>query len=85
MPVKEKEKQGRAPAARVATARPRVPSIRIGEQVREVRSELRKVVWPTRDEAIRLTGVVIGVCVAIGFFLGGVDFLFAEMFRLILR
>ena len=59
--------------------------MRLGESVREIRSELRKVVWPTRDEAIRLTAVVIGVCAAVGLFLGGVDFLFAEMFRLILR
>ena len=27
--------------------------------LREVRDELKKVVWPTRDEVIRLTGVVI--------------------------
>jgi len=85
MPVKERENQGRASTARVAAAKPRMPSVRVGEQVREVRSELRKVVWPTRDEAIRLTGVVIGVCVAVGLFLGAVDFIFAEMFRLILR
>ena len=85
MPVKEREKQGRAPAAKVAAGRPRVPNIRIGEYVREIRSELRKVVWPTRDEAVRLTAVVIGVCTAVGLFLGGVDFLFSQMFQLILR
>jgi preprotein translocase subunit SecE len=85
MPVKEREKQGRAPAARVAAGRPRVPNVRLGESVREIRSELRKVVWPTRDEAIRLTVVVIGVCTAIGLFLGAVDFVFAQMFQLILR
>lgn len=59
--------------------------MRLAESVREVRSELRKVVWPTRDEAIRLTAVVIGVCAAVGLTLGAVDFLFAELFRLILR
>ncbi|HEX9014541.1 MAG TPA: preprotein translocase subunit SecE [Chloroflexota bacterium] len=85
MPVKEREKQVRAPAAKVPSARPRVPGLRLGESVREVRSELRKVVWPTRDEAIRLTVVVIGVCTAVGLFLGAADYLFAQMFQLILR
>lgn len=59
--------------------------MRLGESVREVRSELRKVVWPTRDEAIRLTAVVIGVCAAVGLLLGAVDFIFAESFTLLLR
>lgn len=85
MPVKEREKQGRAPAAKAATGRPRLPGMRLGESVREIRSELRKVVWPTRDEAIRLTIVVIGVCAAVGLLLGGVDYLFEQMMKLILR
>ncbi len=53
--------------------------------VREIRSELRKVVWPTRQEAINLTLMVIGVCAVVGLFLGLVDFGFAELFRIILR
>ena len=53
--------------------------------VREICSELRKVVWPTRQEAINLTLIVIGVCAAVGLFLGLVDFGFTEMFRIILQ
>ena len=53
--------------------------------VREIRSELRKVVWPTRQEAINLTLIVIGVCAAVWLFLGLVDFGFTEMFRIILQ
>ncbi len=45
---------------------------------RETRSELRKVVWPTREETIRLTIVVITVSVIIGLilFVGDSIFLF---------
>ncbi len=45
---------------------------------RETRSELRKVVWPTREETIRLTIVVITVSVIIGLilFIGDSLFLF---------
>ena len=45
----------------------------------DIISELRKVVWPTRQEAIRLTIMVIGVCAAVGIFLGAIDFGFAEL------
>jgi preprotein translocase subunit SecE len=83
MPVNAKDKQVRAPAARASA--PRVPGLKIGEAVREIRSELRKVVWPTRDEAIRLTMVVIGVSAAVGIGLGLVDSIFTQMFQLILR
>jgi preprotein translocase subunit SecE len=45
---------------------------------RETRSELRKVVWPTREETIRLTIMVITVSVIIGLilFIGDSLFLF---------
>lgn len=51
--------------------------------LREVRDELRKVVWPTRDEVIRLTGVVIIVSVFVGVFLGGTDFILTKLIELI--
>ena len=44
--------------------------------IRDVVSELRKVTWPTRQEATRLTIIVLIVSVAIGAFLGGVDYIF---------
>ena len=50
---------------------------------REVRSEMKKVVWPSREETQRLTLVVIGISLSIGLLLGGFDFLFAELARLI--
>ncbi len=52
--------------------------------VREVRSELRKVVWPSREEVKNLTIVVIAVSVAVGVLLGGVDAVFERLFRLVL-
>jgi len=51
---------------------------------RETIAELRKVSWPTRSEAINLTKVVLIVIVAVGAFLGILDFLFSRMFGLIL-
>jgi preprotein translocase subunit SecE len=38
--------------------------------------ELRRVTWPTREEAVRLTGIVIAVSLAVGALLGAIDFVF---------
>jgi preprotein translocase subunit SecE len=45
------------------------------EFVEESRFELRKVVWPTRQDSIRMTGVIIVVIVVFSLFLSLVDFL----------
>jgi preprotein translocase subunit SecE len=47
--------------------------------LQETVAELRKSVWPSREETARLTAVVIVLAVAIGFFLGGLDRLFSEV------
>jgi preprotein translocase subunit SecE len=40
---------------------------------REARMELRKVIWPTRQETIRTTLVVVAVVVVVALFLWGLD------------
>jgi preprotein translocase subunit SecE len=52
--------------------------------VRDVRSELRKVAWPNQRETVNLTAVVIAFSVIVGLFLGGIDFVFQELFRFLL-
>lgn len=49
----------------------------------EVFSELRKVTWPTRQVATRLTLLVIALSTAIGVFLGLIDMLFARVLSVI--
>ncbi len=46
---------------------------RIVQFLREVRAELRKVTWPTRRQMVIYTGVVVGLCLAMALFLGGID------------
>jgi len=45
------------------------------EFLKEARTELEKVTWPTRKEAVRLTTVVISVSVLVGVFIGVADFI----------
>lgn len=45
----------------------------------ETRAELRKVVWPSREEALRLTYVVIGISLVMGMLLGLADFVLSAL------
>jgi preprotein translocase subunit SecE len=56
----------------------------IQRYIRETIGELRKVTWPTRQEAINLTIVVLIVTFTMSVFLGLLDFLFARLIALIL-
>ena len=44
--------------------------------LKEVRTEIKKVNWPSKQETLRYTLIVVGVSVVIAAFLGGVDFIF---------
>jgi len=45
--------------------------------LRETRAELRKVHWPTRQEAWSLTKIVLLVTISMAIFLGLLDYLFS--------
>ncbi len=47
----------------------------------ETIAELRKAVWPTRQEAMRLTIIVIVICLVVGIILGVIDYGFTHLMR----
>jgi preprotein translocase subunit SecE len=47
-----------------------------------VQDELDKVVWPTREELVRLSRIVIAVTIASAIMLGFIAFIFTELFIL---
>ena len=51
---------------------------------RETVGELRKVTWPTKEEALKMTKIVIVVVLATAIFLGVVDFVFSRLVGLLL-
>lgn len=51
---------------------------------RETVGELRKVTWPTREEAISLTRIVLIVMTAMSLFLFTMDTLFSRLIGLLL-
>lgn len=58
------------------------PLYRLADYWRDVRSELNKVSWPTREETIQLTRIVLLTTIISAIVLGVITLLFTELFRL---
>lgn len=52
---------------------------------RDTRAELSKVTWPTREEGIRLTTIVVIATLIFAIILFGVDSLFAAVIALLIQ
>jgi preprotein translocase subunit SecE len=57
----------------------------IARYLKETRAELKKVTWPTRQEALNLTLIVVGFTIFMAALLGIIDYIFAWVFGLIIR
>jgi preprotein translocase subunit SecE len=57
---------------------------RIVKYLKEVRAETRKVTWPTRQEVLRLTAIVLVVLGISSAFLALVDYAFSWLMRMII-
>lgn len=53
--------------------------------LQEVKSEMSKVVWPTKEEVLKLTVIVIGVSAGIGLYIGGLDLLFTSLTNFLVK
>jgi preprotein translocase SecE subunit len=53
----------------------------IASFLKETRSELRHVTWPTRTKALIYTLIIILFSVALGYMLGGFDAIFRVLLR----
>ena len=56
----------------------------IAKYFRELKSEMKKVTWPTKDQLVRQTLVVIVAIIIIGLFIFGLDLLFGHLTKLFL-
>lgn len=64
---------------------PKVPSIAPVTFFQEVVSELKKVTWPSRDETMKLTAVVIALSVIVGIFIGGLDAILVQTQKMVFK
>ena len=80
------QRQGQDPEGETAPARTAAPArkpakrapFRIGQFLREVRSELRQVAWPNRSEVINYTTVTLVTLLSLMTFIFILNFAFAK-------
>lgn len=53
--------------------------------LKQVQAELTQVTWPSKQEILRLTFVVIAISVFVGIYLGIVDFIFTKLLEFIVQ
>ncbi len=52
--------------------------------LKQTKTEVKKINWPTRDQAIRYSLVVIAISLVVAFFLGGLDFVFSSILKAVI-
>ncbi|WP_455164166.1 preprotein translocase subunit SecE [Slackia exigua] len=68
--IKSEESKEETKKAEKASAKPKKQRFKF---LKDVRLELKRVTWPTRQEVIRWTGVVLGALVFFGVFVAVLD------------
>jgi len=53
--------------------------------LKEVREEMGKVTWPTRNQTIKMSLLVVAVSIIFGVFLGSLDFLLTKVLTIIIK
>jgi preprotein translocase subunit SecE len=81
---KEKEKAKRTVPA-VAAAAQNKPRGSLKDYFRGIKTEMKKVVWPTRKELVSFTGVVLFLCVVMGLGIWAVDSAFLASLKYVLN
>ena len=54
------------------------------EYFKEIKAELKHVVWPTRNQTIFYTLIVIALSIIVAYFLGVFDFIFSQILERII-
>lgn len=80
----EKEK-AKKPVPAAAAAAAKKPRGSIKDYFKGIKTEVKKVVWPTRKELVSYTGVVLLSCVALALAIWAVDSAFLASLKYVLN
>jgi preprotein translocase subunit SecE len=58
---------------------------RITRYFKEVRAEITKVTWPSRQEVVRLSAIVIAVLLITSAFMAILDYVFSRLMQVIIN
>lgn len=53
--------------------------------LQQTSDELKKVVWPTREQLIRLTFIVLFISLVVGLYIGGIDLVLTKITETLLK
>lgn len=53
--------------------------------IKEAKVELKKVIWPTKKDVVRMTILILIASVIVGAFIGSLDYGFTNLFQAALR
>lgn len=57
---------------------------RIGNYLRDTKTEMKHVSWPTHNQAVIFTLLVIGISAAVAVFVGAADYVFTGLLDFII-
>ena len=83
--MENKQVEKKAVAKKTTTIDPNRKKMDIKGYFKGIRTETKKVVWPTRKELLSYTGVVVFTCFAFGLGIWLVDSLFLGALKLLLN
>ncbi|MDD2190616.1 MAG: preprotein translocase subunit SecE [Eubacteriales bacterium] len=72
-------------AKKIAQTKSNKPRVSVKEYLKGVKTEIKKVVWPTRKELGSYTGVVLLSCVALSLAIWAVDSAFLASLKYVLN
>ena len=82
MAEKEKKAEVAAPAAKKADKPAKKDKVKFTERIakfwRDYATEFKKIVWPTKEDTVKNTAVVVASIVAVGICVAILDFLFSQ-------
>lgn len=57
---------------------------KMGKFFRDIKSELKLVTWPTKEQTIKLTGAVIAFVIIFGAITGAFDYVISSIIKMVL-
>lgn len=61
-----------------------IRTMSIDSYIKDTKSELKHVTWPSKEQTINFTAVVIGLSIFVGVLLGVFDFIFTSLLKIFL-
>ena len=81
---KTEKKKDKTPAKSSAKNQKKQPN-KVAKYFKDLKSEFKKVVWPTKKQVLNNTAVVLATIIFIGIFVGAFDTLTGWLLKLVLN